>query len=1022
MKNKGLIFSFSLLLFGGLVFSNADVSYTPAKAEEVSIQGSFINVTSIGSSSFSFQTAPNDAPSNSDSSVRYKPEAVENITITQPDGTSYHIESAITQREAVVKYSETNYSFEYWVFGGTRKPEEGDIVTLEGNFVRTDGDVVTKLNFKRSSFLITRNYNGDLYPINIPQNIYDVSEHSTGYSMSVNTWWFLFYANGLSEDYAPRTGDDYAYFPSSTECIYLDGNPIAKVGKQALRRRDPGSDEFYVSKHPEFQNFEPAVGQVVVFDGLFVNNIPNADYDESKSIGITFSLLAFERITDQVNGYKVIDLKEYLTDKLLSKFNVNLFKDEVVEEVQNETTDFRNALETAYTTKEVYGVFNQYSEILSHYQYDNEKTKELLDNYVDLDNYFENEQNQIIDIVGTAYEAIDAATTQAEIYDAYEGAKEAIDAVKTKFEIISSAIENQSEGYEQYLATYDRVSLSSLNVGEEITYHGSAEERLNDLNTNAMEQQLINTFIPSAENEFGNVVFQFKYSPNAVPVSGANAFVVLRGIPYYGYKFAVDTNSRGCFVEVLNNSSSIFLAGNSNLFVNGNDYTVELGAIDLLHDLNKTWLFMKVNGTYSFSKIVDSLLICSNPRVALSPNGNDDPTNNYPGEVVLSTLDNNLTQCDASYFGSFVYDESQTVSKQNIVLKLDDNALPLDAVAYPLTKSAIKLVRNGETTNIAKTDLGLIRKLTSSNYRLLLSSIVDVQDGDKIIVDGDFAYYDDGVKSAFSIAVSTFQYHEDENVWEPILTLEQTKADLKKKLALYADLSLYDDTEKAMINEIVTNASESIDAAEDIPSAKALFEEAKRQIDAVKTSLDKYKEECIAIVNAYKNDELNKYRTAEQEDITLMKQEAVQEINEATSKEEVAAITVNLKADIDGLKTNEDYLADELEEAKKEATTRVRNHYASLNLNAYSEEEKKALDDDTMKALADIKAATSIAEVNQIADTYINNHAQKGSSGTPSESGKKGCGGSVSAVSLLISLLALSGFSMVLYSKRKKEF
>ena len=153
-----------------------------------------------------------------------------------------------------------------------------------------------------------------------------------------------------------------------------------------------------------------------------------------------------------------------------------------------------------------------------------------------------------------------------------------------------------------------------------------------------------------------------------------------------------------------------------------------------------------------------------------------------------------------------------------------------------------------------------------------------------------------------------------------------------------------------------------------------------------------------------------------------MKQEAVQEINEATSKEEVAAITVNLKADIDGLKTNEDYLADELEEAKKEATTRVRNHYASLNLNAYSEEEKKALDDDTMKALADIKAATSITEVNQIADTYINNHAQKGSSGTPSESGKKGCGGSVSAVSLLISLLALSGFSMVLYSKRKKEF
>ena len=292
MKNKTIIFSTALLMLSGLVLSGVDFNFVPALAEEVIVEGSFANITSYNANgSFYFTMAENDAPFN-DWSIRYKPESVDNITITQPDGTSYHIESAITQREAIVKYGADKYEFESWVYGSTRKPQEGDLVTIEGNFVRTDGGTVTKLNIQKSSFLIGKDSNNALYPINIPQTITNVSEKSTGFSMSSKTWWFLFNIKGLSEEDAPITGDSYGYYPSSKECVYFNGNPIGKVDKHALRRRDADSTEFYVVKqgYGEGQDFEPNVGDVVVFDGLFVKQDGRNTHLEN--IGQIFALHA----------------------------------------------------------------------------------------------------------------------------------------------------------------------------------------------------------------------------------------------------------------------------------------------------------------------------------------------------------------------------------------------------------------------------------------------------------------------------------------------------------------------------------------------------------------------------------------------------------------------------------------------------------------------------------------------------------------------------------------------------------
>lgn len=1020
MKNKTIIFSTALLMLSGLALSGVDFNFVPALAEEVIVEGSFAKITSYNANgSFYFTMAENDAPFD-DWSIRYKPESVDNITITQPDGTSYHIESAITQREAIVKYDADKYEFESWVYGSTRKPQEGDLVTIEGNFVRTDGGTVTKLNIQKSSFLIGKDSNNALYPINIPQTITNVSEKSTGFSMSSNTWWFLFNINGLSEDDAPITGDSYGYYPSSKECVYVNGNPIGKVDKHALRRRDPGSTEFYVVKqgYGEGQDFELNVGEIVVFDGLFVTNVPNPNYEKSKSIGIELSMLTFERTGTNKNDYKIIDLKEYISNKLLAKFNINLFKQEVREDVQAQIEHFQEDLTSAKKTGDVYRAFDEYSIVLSGYEYDPETTKELLESYVSLDDYFEEDQNQINAVINDAKAAIDSVADNTEIYDIYEAAKAEIDSIENKVDKMSNAILEQKSGYEDYLAPYNRVSLSNLNLGE-ITYHGTKEERANDLNTNSLEQQLINTFVPSADNENGNVVFQFKYRPNAAPKKGANALVVLRGTPYCGYKFAVDTDSRGCYLEIIDSNFTqiAFEGGTSYIFENGNEYNVELGAIDLLHDVNKTWLYMKVDGVYTINKVVNTLDIGVNPRVSLSPNDNSFEDNDYEGTVTLSSLDTNISNYASTYFGAFTYKDNQEVSKQNIRLTLDNNALPIDTVAYPLNESSIKLVRGDVTTNIAKPEVVAITKLTEKDYKLDISKIAEIEDGDTVIVDGDFAYYSNDAKHSFTIAPSRYKYHEQDNSWEVILTLEEYKEDVKRKLDNYVDLSLYDDEEKTTVNSVINTAKNNIDDAADINAVKALFEQAKGQLDAVKTSLDKYKEASIAIINGYKNDELNKYRDAEKEDIASLKRLAVEDVNAASSRDEVDSIVVGLKLDIDDLKTDEDYKVEELAEAKKEATSKIRNHYASLDLSKYSDEEKTKLDRDTTQALADIKAANSIEEINQIVDTYINAHKQQ--EPEQSSSSKK-CGGNIIVTSVILSAISLIGITLLLINKRKE--
>ena len=587
---------------------------------------------------------------------------------------------------------------------------------------------------------------------------------------------------------------------------------------------------------------------------------------------------------------------------------------------------------------------------------------------------------------------------------------------------MADAIINQETGYDEYLEKANQVSLSDLGIDETLTFHGKLNERANDFNTNVQENNLHNTFAPSKENKNGNVEFFFSYTPSAIPVDGANVMVNLRGTAYYGYKFGIDSNSRGNFVSRVDSSISDFLGGNEGSYVNGVTYEIAVGAIDLVNEVEKTWLYIKVNGNFVFNKVVDSLAICTNPRVAVSCNDNKEATNDYEGTVTVANTATNIAQADGLYLGRFIYKEGNV---NEINATLDPNSLPANGdgleKSYATRKSNIQLIRNNVTTDVAQTAKPFIKKINENNYVLDIANQVEVEDQDIVVISGAFSYYNDSdaEKTAFVISTSRFQYNASTDSWTPILSLAEAKEDACKKLESYADLSKYDEDEKAAIAAIVLEGKEAINNATIVEEVDSTYVTYKGRIDAVKTSLQKYQDQAIEIVNDYKTANINDYRQDEKNEMASLKAEAIQEIRNANTKEEIDEIVITLKMAIDELKTDAEYAIEELADAIKEGQQTIYSHYASLNTSNYTAAQLSQLEQDTQDAINAVKAATSIDEVNRIVEAYINNHQQ-----INNKPKTGGCNASINGDSSIIFIAAIGGLVLAIrkaYSLRKKE-
>ena len=1030
--SKLFVIPATLGLVAGFFTSIHSNVFSIAQADDVTpVQGSYCSTNTDGNISVKkFNMLPNAAPYESDSSLRYRPLSDDCVTITR-NGVTHNL-ATNSAWEMITKYSDTVYALEDWMMG-EYKPQHGDIYTIKGDFISSDRDGSSGfdgkyvLNIKETSFIVSQSSKRSYFTA-IPHVVVDGGTPSMPPEAD-QQWAFLFNLMGLEQSDAPVTGDTYGYYPTSTENVYIDGQPVAAVEKPALKRRDNHGYLFFVCANGDMQGWNSLISldSLVVFDGTFAYK-GNVTLQENKSMGFTLSEAAFHKVGTGANDYEVVNFRSYLVDKISSSYDVNNYADENAQAVAAILENVEENLLAPTSVKGVYAKYNEIVDALDAIEMDPEAAAryltelkeaaiEEISNYVDLDNYFSAEQTVITGYINTCIAAINSATTKGEINQALRTAKANIDAVKVKKEVMVETVESHSGNYEDYLAIYDRVSLNELNL-ESQTYHGDLEERKNDLSTSALENERRNTFVPSNGNDKGNVIFQFKYYSDATPaVGGGNVMVVLRGHPLYGYKFGLGTSTNGCYAVLLSEDYDKFLGGNEGTFPLNTELNVEVGAIDLI-DFDITWLFVKVNDSYVFSKVVDSLGICVNPRVAISSNDDNRENNNYEGTTTVSNYDNDIEVNEGSYYGTFRLN-NQNSSKNYINVRMDTNDIPYDSEQpvelYSYSPSQMKLIRGDNTQEVSKPYSASIQKVGTFDYVIMVSPFADVVDGDQIVIEGTFAYFNNQTKTKVAVTFGKCTFLYTNGTWEQVFSLEEIKADACKRLETYVDLSLYDTEDAEAITLIINNGKTAINNCTTKEEVETTLNQALAQIDGYKTTFRKFQDAAIELVNSYKEDQLNQYREEEIADMRDYKDEAIEAINNATTYDEINAIVEDLMAKIDRLKTKGEYEQEELEAARQAAILEIQNYYGSIDLSKLSEAQKEQLNKDTAAAIDAVKAATSIEQINNIVEQYKASHVYG--------SQKKGCGGSVVTTGSMISIFVLLASALLLTMliiKRKK--
>ncbi len=989
--HKLIICSVGLLSVCSLLATSFKVVPSESFAASV-VEGNYAKASGDSTlDNITFDLAENTAPQDS---TKYKT-STGSLKILKENGTLLAVEASV---EALTKTSSTKYKIASSTFSGIGGLAVGDTVILDGDFVRDD----CTLHIKESKLYV---YTQDSI-VTVPHKVTNITSYLDGVrkSKDVQTghnWAFLLWPEDLPLDAMLITGED-GYYPTSVHNIYVDGVAHANCRYDALRRRDDWGTEIFVCADSQIGVSNPAVGTLVVIDGIFnyknyvdgyYSKNPHVVLEPGESFGIEINLFAMLKVGTGKDDYKQVDLKSYLVEQFDTLYNADLYEPENYEEINNIHNHLKSSIQSLNTAKEIYGVYNncvaQMEAIaLSEDGFDTFKEKYIkaINSYVDASKYYNEDQLTIQGYIDECVDSIEAATTTKDVQYAVELAKSQINTVKTRVTKMEEVILSGAEGFEDFLASYDNVTLNDLSLGNSVTFNGRKNERATDLNTNAEDKNQFNMFSPNADNKSGNVSFNFKYKSNAVPTAESNMVIVLRGVKYLGYKFHLGTDSRGFMFTRTFGSTYDSFEGKSNVFTNPNEeYNVTVSAIDLIEG-GRTWIRLTVNGVEYLNKIVDSLSFCINPRVSLASNGSNESdvegttviTNYYP------STESNLTPF---YCGRFDYESGHSGNNKTMYLNLEPNALkyePTGLDSYALDTKNIKLIRDDEEIILGRSDVPILGKYSENSYQLYLSKLftdeIDtLYPGDIVVISGCFAYFDTETseKVIFEVGTSTFVFKGTNKAWTADVTLEDAKSDAFKKFNYYGSIAFqdkYDEDGKQSINNLIEGATILINQADTVDKVIHILSRTTLAINGVKTAFEKYQDQAIESLNSYKKNDYNLYREEELDNIVAIKDEATSNIKKASSNEEIDAIQLEAKSKIDAILTSEQIAANELREAIYQQITEIKNRYASLIKDSMSKEEIEKLNSETLAAIERVKAAKSIEEVNSAANEYLSAH------------------------------------------------
>ena len=199
-----------------------------------------------------FSMNENEAPYNTDWSLRYKPASSAVIKLLR-DGTTTNI--ANKDAETLVKYSETNYAIATWMFGSYGL-KAGDILIVEGEFLYAAENVT--LNVQKSYILLNADGSVTVSATEpVPTTEVDcgvMSEHADG---SASEIYFSMADNSIPVD-------EEALYPYAGTVQLVKGTAVSSVNVNIYKL---DADMYYL----ELDGAELTNGSYLIVEGAFEN-------------------------------------------------------------------------------------------------------------------------------------------------------------------------------------------------------------------------------------------------------------------------------------------------------------------------------------------------------------------------------------------------------------------------------------------------------------------------------------------------------------------------------------------------------------------------------------------------------------------------------------------------------------------------------------------------------------------------------------------------------------------------------
>lgn len=196
--------------------------------------------------------------------------------------------------------------------------------------------------------------------------------------------------------------------------------------------------------------------------------------------------------------------------------------------------------------------------------------------------------------------------------------------------------------------------------------------------------------------------------------------------------------------------------------------------------------------------------------------------------------------------------------------------------------------------------------------------------------------------------------------------LEELRADAKSELDSYVKEENYRDAEKALLKSTIADGKTSIDAATTSTDVTLALNSAKALIDAIKTDAMMSAEELLnvkstakSVLAGYVNAE--SYRDAQKAELATAIANGNAAIDNATDVSSVSIALANAKASIDKIKTNAEFVAEELLAAKNTAKAELDVY---VNATDYRTEQQTTLATAIADGKTAIDASADVAAVN----------------------------------------------------------